>query len=157
MGLVETKALEEDTFSFGIKDIWARAATIRFLSEGELANSAVSVECPYVIVPNAVTPFTGAFVDKMSVCASNGIPAENHLVLFLGRICHQKGALDLLQAFELLFRSSDGRFPVDGRSRGKGRIYRSIEKLCCTVSGESKHPSAWTNFRRWKIQSLSGR
>ena len=92
-------------FRFGIKDIWARAATIRFLSEGELANSAVSVECPYVVVPNAVTPFTGAFIDKMSVCASNGIPAENHLVLFLGRICHQKGALDLLQAFELLFRN----------------------------------------------------
>ena len=97
------KLFKRILYRFKIKNIWTRAATIRFLSEGEFANSAVPVECPYVVIPNAVAPFNGAFVDKMSVCASNGIPVENHIILFLGRICRQKGALDLLQAFELLF------------------------------------------------------
>lgn len=85
------------------------AAAVRFLSQGEFANSAIALKRSVTIIPNAVAPASGEVPEdvRADVRASLGMAAEAPLVLFMGRISHQKGVLELVKAVERVAAEQD--------------------------------------------------
>jgi glycosyltransferase involved in cell wall biosynthesis len=92
-------------FKIGIGKLIANASCIRFLSVGEEQSSATPTSGRTIVIPNAVIAHNGPKEEnaKVSVCSQLGIPAKNKIVLFVGRVSRQKGALELIQAVELLY------------------------------------------------------
>lgn len=83
------------------------AAAIRMLAVGERDATAVQLRAPVCIIANAVTPYAGELHDdpRQAVRARLGVPAGTPVVLFLGRISYQKGALEVVEA---VIRSQSG-------------------------------------------------
>lgn len=100
------RLLKKILYNFGVAHMLRRSACIRFLSTGEAENSAESITSRSIIIPNAVEPRSGIYTDnvKQQVCQQFTIDPNDKIILFIGRICYQKGVLELAQAFELLCR-----------------------------------------------------
>jgi glycosyltransferase involved in cell wall biosynthesis len=91
-------------FSAMMKPIWERAAAIRFLSNGELLNSAVDTNGRSVIVPNFVKAPERSFnQEALHLLGELKIGEGAEIILFLGRVTAQKGVLELVAAFDLLW------------------------------------------------------
>ena len=80
------------------------AAALRFLAQGELKATATRITSRVEVIPNAVEPHLAATsaADLETLRLRLGMSPGDTLVLFLGRISHQKGVMELVQAMGLL-------------------------------------------------------
>jgi glycosyltransferase involved in cell wall biosynthesis len=136
-------------FATLLRKVWGSASAIRFLSNGELANSMVAPKAPVAVIPNAVPVPAGEKSDTAArnICARLNLPEKAQIVLFLGRVTHQKGVVELLQAFALIQeRCPDAYLVVAGPFDGEyGEMVRKIcalnarVRLLGPVFGEEKY------------------
>jgi glycosyltransferase involved in cell wall biosynthesis len=89
------------------------ASAVRFLSEGEEHNSALSVTSPAVVIPNWVnaTPRRNEY-ETRAMRLRLAIPEGSPIILFLGRIAEQKGVIEIVEAFALLSHTLPGCYLV---------------------------------------------
>ena len=115
-----------------------QAAAIRMLADGERDASAVPLCAPVHIIPNAVTPFVGEINDdpRRAVRARLGVPAETPVVLFLGRISHQKGTLEVVEA---VTRSHSGAHLAVIGTADQDAVYAENIKARAVASGGRVH------------------
>ena len=93
-------------FALFLQKVWRSAAVIRFLSEGEARQSMVGEGTRGVVIPNPVSlpverdarHYTDGFRGEVR------IPSDAPVILFLGRVTAQKGVLELVEAFDQLWR-----------------------------------------------------
>lgn len=81
----------------------------------------------FVVIPNAVEPYTGPRLTREQVYAKLGIPARSKLVMAIGRLWPQKGYQDLIWAGELLCVAHGDAWVVivgDGPQRERLQQYR---------------------------------
>jgi glycosyltransferase involved in cell wall biosynthesis len=91
-------------FSALMKPVWECAAAIRFLSNGELLNSAVDTNGRSVVVPNFVKAPERSFnQEALHLLSELKLGEGAEIILFLGRVTAQKGVLELVAAFDLLW------------------------------------------------------
>jgi glycosyltransferase involved in cell wall biosynthesis len=81
---------------------WHSAGAIRFLTPGEVEQSMIAPEAPFVIIPNAVEPPAqpdrfAAERARLRLKVSDTAP----IVLFVGRVTEQKGVIEIIKAFDL--------------------------------------------------------
>ena len=89
-------------FRLGFAKVWEEADAIRFLSQGEAAASYYPARDFFAVIPNGIELEASPTRDVQEAARERlGIPAETRVLLFLGRITHQKGVKEALAAYEL--------------------------------------------------------
>ena len=89
-------------FSLGFQRVWRQADAIQFLSQGEAAASYHLAQGRFAVIPNGIDLDAPPSSEcRTAARRSLGMPEEAELLLFLGRITHQKGVKESLAAFEL--------------------------------------------------------
>jgi len=123
-------------FELVIRDVWRAAPAIRFVSHGEMERSQVSPGERGTVIPYWVSldPNRLGRGPNASVKAQIGIPESSPLVIFFGRISAQKGVLEIVLAFDRLWRRRPTLFlaivgPQDG-SYG-AQVLHTIAGLPC--------------------------
>jgi len=93
-------------FAMFLQKVWCSAAAIRFVSEGEVKSSVAGAGTRGVVLPYPVSlPLEGNdhhYADRFR--REMGIPQDTPVILFLGRVALQKGVLELVEAFDHLWR-----------------------------------------------------
>ncbi len=85
-----------------LSDVWTLADTIRFLSRGEEEQSYYPAHGRSVIVPNGADVEPSPTAQQRTAARQQlGIAAGSQVLLFLGRITHQKGVKEIVTAFEV--------------------------------------------------------
>ncbi|QSR85452.1 glycosyltransferase [Methylacidimicrobium sp. B4] len=100
-----------------LEEAWRRAAAIRFLVEEEKELCALPPHPGSVVIPNFVRIPSLSQEEKERGAAR--ISWDGPVILFLGRISPQKGVLEILSAFERVYRSRpDVHLVVAGPDQG---------------------------------------
>jgi len=99
-------------FNTHLRPVWRSASAIRFISVGEARNSMAEAVDQGVIIPSWVTlPAVGPLqAETDGLREKLGIPPGCPVLLFLGRITAQKGVLEILAAFDRLWRQRPDSF-----------------------------------------------
>ncbi len=91
-------------FSARLRQVWHSAAAFRFLSKGEAENSMADPGDRAVVIPHWINPVSNDFkCAPARLRCDLAIPKAAPLLVFLGRISAQKGVIEILDAFELLW------------------------------------------------------
>jgi glycosyltransferase involved in cell wall biosynthesis len=98
------RTIKKTLYGLGAARMLSHSACVRFLSAGEADNTAKALNARSTIIPNAVEPRAGIYTGdiRKQVCERFNINPKDNIVLFIGRVCHQKGVLELAQTFERL-------------------------------------------------------
>lgn len=89
-------------FALGFRSAWRGAGAIRFLSQGEIAASFHPAARRGVAIPNGIDLCTAPTAESRTAARTRlGVPNDASMLLFLGRMTHQKGVKETLAAFEL--------------------------------------------------------
>lgn len=117
-------------FNTHLRTVWRSASAINFLSAGEARDSMAEAVEQGVIIPHWVTlPSVGpSQVEAAGLREKLGIPAGCPVLLFLGRISAQKGVLEILAAFDHLWRRRPEAFLllVGPHDKGYGARVTSV-------------------------------
>jgi poly(glycerol-phosphate) alpha-glucosyltransferase len=116
-------------FALGFGKVWGQADAVRFLSRGEATTSYHAARGLVAIIPNGIDIESSPTQSlRDSARSTLGIPSSASVLLFLGRITHQKGVKEALAAFELAAKSlPDLFFLLVGPSEGNyGREVNSF-------------------------------
>jgi glycosyltransferase involved in cell wall biosynthesis len=119
-----------------IRTVWRAAAAVRFTSHGEMQRLQIGHTARAAVIPYWINARVGP-VDHHSKALTKrrlGIPENSALVMFLGRISAQKGVLEIVLAFDRLWRERPSAFLalVGPRDRSYGsEVLRTIERLPC--------------------------
>jgi glycosyltransferase involved in cell wall biosynthesis len=85
-----------------LSDVWNLADAVRFLSKGEEEQSYYPAHGRSAVVPNGVDLEPMPTVQQRTAARQQlGIAADSQVLLFLGRITHQKGVKEIVAAFEV--------------------------------------------------------
>lgn len=88
-------------FRTRLGSVWSDADAVRFLSAGELHQSSHPTARGF-IVPNGVSLEPRTTAEQRDESRRQlGIPGTASVLLFLGRVTHQKGVKEILAAFEV--------------------------------------------------------
>jgi glycosyltransferase involved in cell wall biosynthesis len=89
-------------FRLGFDKVWRNADAIRFLSQGEARTSYYPAKGHSTVIPNGIDLEDPPTKELQEAARANlGIAAQARVLLFLGRITHQKGVKEALAAFEI--------------------------------------------------------
>jgi glycosyltransferase involved in cell wall biosynthesis len=94
-------------FGAFVKKAWRCATAIRFVSEGEVNSSMASAGNRRVVIPYWVDrPPTRDFENgRLELARKLDLPGDAAIILFLGRVSAQKGVLEIVKAFDELWRT----------------------------------------------------
>lgn len=93
-------------FGIFVKKAWRCAAAIRFVSQGEVESSMVSAGNRQVIIPYWVDRPAAEELNnsRAEIARKMELPRDAAVILFLGRVSAQKGVLEIVEAFDDLWR-----------------------------------------------------
>jgi glycosyltransferase involved in cell wall biosynthesis len=98
-------------FRLGFGKVWRDADAVRFLSQGEAKTSYYTAKGLSAVIPNGIdleAPPTRKI--RNAARTRLGLPVDAAVLLFLGRITHQKGAKEALAAFELAAKTNSSLY-----------------------------------------------
>jgi glycosyltransferase involved in cell wall biosynthesis len=138
-------------FAFGFSKVWREADAVRFLSTGEQDTSYYPPVGRSAIVPNSIdiqaapTPTI-----RREARARLGIDEQTQMLLFIGRLTHQKGVKETLATFEIvapllpnlslyLVGPSDGEYGREVLALAAASAYRSRIVPAGPIFGDKKH------------------
>ncbi|MGA2847544.1 MAG: glycosyltransferase [Terracidiphilus sp.] len=138
-------------FAFGFGKVWREADAVRFLSTGERDTSYYRPIGRSAIVPNSIdiqaAPTPGIRHDAR---ARLGIDEKTQMLLFIGRLAHQKGIKETLATFEIvapqlpnlslyLVGPSDGEYGREVLAMAAASAFRSRIVIAGSVFGDKKY------------------
>jgi glycosyltransferase involved in cell wall biosynthesis len=90
-----------------VKSAWRRATAIRFVSDGEADSSMASAGTRRVVIPYWVDQPAAKDSEncRLELARRTDIPRDAAIILFLGRLSAQKGVLEIVEAFDHLWRT----------------------------------------------------
>lgn len=93
-------------FGIFVKKAWRCATAIRFVSKGEVESSMASAGNRRVIIPYWMDrPATKDLNNsRLELARKMNLPRDAAIILFLGRVSAQKGVLEVVEAFDDLWR-----------------------------------------------------
>jgi glycosyltransferase involved in cell wall biosynthesis len=93
-------------FRVFVKNAWNGATAVRFVSEGEVESSMASAGHRQVVIPYWVDmPATKDWgSSRLELARRMNLPRNAAVILFLGRLSAQKGVLEIIRAFDDLWR-----------------------------------------------------
>jgi glycosyltransferase involved in cell wall biosynthesis len=95
-------------FRLGYDAVWNNAHAIRFLSAGEQKTSYYDARGQAIVIPNGVDLQSAPTPEARTAARERlGIRPEARVLLFLGRIVHQKGVKETVAAFALAAQEQD--------------------------------------------------
>jgi glycosyltransferase involved in cell wall biosynthesis len=138
-------------FAFGFGKVWREADAVRFSSTGERDTSYYPPAGRSAIIPNSIdiqsspTPET-----RREARARLGIDEQTPMLLFIGRLAHQKGIKEMLATFEIiapqlpnlslyLVGPSDGDYGTEALAVAAASAYRSRIVITGPVFGDRKY------------------
>ncbi len=94
-------------FEAFVRRTWRCATAIRFVSEGEVDSSMAKAGNRRVVIPYWVDrPVTKDLGNcRLELARRMGLPRDAAVILFLGRVSAQKGVLEIVKAFDALWRT----------------------------------------------------
>lgn len=121
---------------FWLSSAWKGASGYRFLSEEEKSASRLPAKEKGVVVPNWLEPTIQARALATEEMGGRlGIPHDAPTILFLGRLDPQKGVLELLDAFERLWREVPAAVLLlvgPGRNGYAARVRSKVASMTCS-------------------------
>ena len=138
-------------FGFGFGKVWREADAVRFLSTGERDTSYYPPVGRSVIVPNTIDIQAAPTPEiRREARTRLGIEKHTQMLLFIGRLAHQKGIKETLAIFEIvapqlpnlslyLVGPSDGEYGSEALTMASASAYRSRIVIAGPVFGDKKY------------------
>ena len=138
-------------FAFGFSKVWRKADAVRFLSTGERDTSYYPPVGRSVIVPNTIDIQAAPTPEiRREARARLGIDEQTQMLLFIGRLAHQKGIKETLAIFEIiapllpnlslyLVGPPDGEYGREALAMAAASAYRARIVIAGPVFGDKKY------------------